>query len=118
MQREHTRFAVRDPRTHAEIDGEIEWGETVDIVRYHHPMTGELTENPLQGWADAPGQTAHRDLRHLLEAVERKQSPTFVAGSAGYDYVEWLLVGRTLRFVAGHLDSDHEDMVRYREAVR
>jgi hypothetical protein len=93
MEFDGTTFQIRD-ESGAQISGSIEWGETVDTVRFTHPMTGELTEQPLQGWADAPGDDAHARTAAMVHAAQR--DPEFAADHAGFEDVKW-------RFIDGHL---------------
>lgn len=94
-----TTFQIRDENG-AKISGEIEFGETVDVLRYHHPMTGAFTENPLQGWADPPdAETGHAATARIVEAVEAADE--FCADHVGYEHVEWRLEGGRLRMI-GH----------------
>jgi hypothetical protein len=93
-----TSFKVRN-ETGATVEGVIEWGETVDVVRFTHPMTGELTENPVQGWADPPGETAHAEVAEMVAAV--KGAEEFCADCAGYTHTEWGLIDGRLVFIGG-----------------
>lgn len=95
-----TTFTVTNPNGVA-LGGVIEWGETVDVVRYRHPMTGSLCENPLQGWADPPGvDTGHAAIARLFEAVEG--ADTFCDDCAGMEHANWRLeAGGRLRLETG-----------------
>jgi hypothetical protein len=104
MMMETTTFQIRDEEG-AKLSGEIEWGETIDIVRYHHPMTGELTESPLQGWANPPdAETGYAATARLVEAVEAANE--FCADHVGYDHVEWRLEDGRLRMIGGTLNEE------------
>jgi|LSQX01.1.fsa_nt_gb hypothetical protein len=84
-----TTFDVYDEAGNV-LSGEVEWGNTMDTVRYKHPMTGSLCENPLQGWADPPdAETGHATTARLLEAVNAYDH--FPGEMAGCEHVDWLL---------------------------
>ena len=52
-----------------------DWGYT-----YVHPMTGEETDCPGQGWADPPEDDSHERLMRLVRRVERREAtPEFLA---------------------------------------
>jgi len=51
---------------------------------YTHPMTGEQTDCPGQGWADPPDDDSHERLMRLVRRVERREAtPEFLALLAG-----------------------------------
>jgi len=52
------------------VSGVVDYADTGEtIIRFYHPRTGRLVEDPLQGWADEPGQHAHERLAELLALI-------------------------------------------------
>jgi hypothetical protein len=95
---ERTEFVIREGRRKV-LTGEIAWGETVNYLRFHHPMSGSLTDNPMHGWADAPDQTAHAEVAAVVSAAQR--DPGFIDDHVGFERVEWRWTDGHLCFVKG-----------------
>lgn len=52
------------------VSGVVEYGDRGQTtIRFHHPRSGRLVEDPLQGWADARGEDAHTRLAALLALI-------------------------------------------------
>lgn len=75
------------------LSGTVEWGETADRVLYRHPMTGAQAENPLSGWADAPGQTAHATIAEIIAAIDA--TDTWLDDCYGLSLAVWRWYGNS-----------------------
>jgi hypothetical protein len=92
---EDTGFEIQDEEGNKILSGWIEWGVTVDDIYYNHPMAGQCTESPLQGWADPPGaSTGHAEVAAVLNAIN--DNDMFIENHVGRDCVIWEFNGEKL----------------------
>ena len=93
-----TGFEIKDGK-YSILTGWIEWGTELgdDEVYFNHPMTGQSTHNPLQGWADPPGEDAHAQMAAALRAID--DYDMFLEDHAGYERVVWLFDGDRIRMI-------------------